>query len=171
MKKPVNFLTILPGAEWVLQEFLFTPYLGDEKNRKTRRNKMKFIDIDKLIEEARKKDPNVDVDRLFGELCVQVIRDKNSYRGSRALKASEVPKGLESEVRKYFTATIHKGFVKPFKFVRLEKSNINAEVIYVVPEDIYENIDEEDSKFDKELQEIGKRFGISIRLPWYCYGK
>lgn len=133
-------------------------------------DKMQLINFGKLVEKAKETDPNVDAAELFGNLCVSLIQQKNAYRGSRALTESEIPRGLENTVKRYFNTHTHGDYNKPFELARLERSNINDAFIYAVPKGIYEELDD-DSEFEKGLAEIGKQFGIPIKLPWYCYSK
>ena len=132
---------------------------------------MKFINFGKLLEEAKKKDPNIDESRVFAKLAMGIVEQKNAYRGSRALTESEVPEGLEKAVREYFSTHKHKSHNESFELARLERSNIDESDIYAVPKSIYESLDIDDDEFDNGLAEIGKRFSVSIRLPWYCYAK
>lgn len=132
---------------------------------------MEVIDSGKLVEEVKKKDPNVDVGKLFAEICYNSMIQKSTYIGSRALTESEVPKGLEMAVREYFSNNIHNNFKKPFELKRLERANMGSADIYAVPKGIYEEIFEDDNQFDEGLREVGKKFGVSIDLPWYCNSK
>ncbi len=136
---------------------------------------MVLIDIGKIVKEAKKKDSNVDEGKLVAKIMYDVMMQKNTYKG-KALGESEVPKGLKEAVEEYFATHRHKDWSQaPFKLARLERSNVNEAVIYAVPKSIYnENLREmfgDDLKFEKGLSKVGKKFGVPIQLPWYCYAK
>ena len=78
---------------------------------------------------------------------------------------------LRESVETYFAGHLYKGFVRPFKLSRLETSGLKEDIIYAVPENGEELLDEEDPEWHEGLLSLGRSFGIELRIPYWCYVK
>lgn len=81
-----------------------------------------------------------------------------------------IPAGLTTAVKEYFATHFYKGFDRPFILSKLEKTCLYPHLVYAIPEGV-EEILGEDTKWEKKLAKIGKEFGVTLELPYYCYGK
>lgn len=95
--------------------------------------------------------------------------DKNIEK-AKPQQNSEFPKELEEAVRQYFNEHVYDGYSKPFELEGLARSGLDSSIVHAIPKAIDEELSD-DLEFSSGLAKLGERFGVYIRLPYYCYAK
>ncbi len=87
------------------------------------------------------------------------------------MPATALPSGLKEAVEIFFSTHIYSGYRQPFQLHDIQPSEFNRSILIAVPYDVDEEIDDsdQDREWERQLAEIGKRFGVPLMLPHWCY--
>jgi hypothetical protein len=83
---------------------------------------------------------------------------------------------LTEEVRNYISNNIYQGYSQPFELECLRESSLedvegNRNLVAVLKGIPEEDIFEIDYGWQKGLMEVGNKFGVKLRLPYYLFAK